>query len=80
LFKEEEIERSNSLFGPFVLSADLVLFLRGKVVLDVERLTNLFGGLALKHVGDSLASDIEQRLDVKVVGCLESSQYYPFSS
>ena len=34
------------------------LFLRGKVVDDVEELADLFGGLSLDHVGHSLAADI----------------------
>lgn len=64
------VSRRLAVLSPLVLAADLILLLRGKVVLDVEGLTDLLGGLALDHVGDSLASDIEERLDVKVVGSL----------
>ena len=31
-------------------------------------LSNLFGGLALDHVGNSLATNVEENLDVEVVG------------
>lgn len=43
---------------PLVLTADLLLLLRGEVVLDVEGLPNFFGGLALDHIGNSLAANI----------------------
>jgi hypothetical protein len=48
----------------------LVLLLGGEVVLDVKGLANLLGRLALNHVGDGLAADVEERLDVEVVGGL----------
>jgi hypothetical protein len=57
-----------AVLGPLVLAADLVLLLGSEVVLNVERLANLLGGLALDHVGHSLAADIEESLDVHVVG------------
>jgi hypothetical protein len=38
----------------------LVLRLGGEVVLNVERLTDLLGRLASDHVGDGLATDIEE--------------------
>ena len=60
----------NSLFSPLVLTANLILFLGREVILDVESLADLFGRLALDHVGDSLAADVEKGLDVKVVGSL----------
>lgn len=59
-----------AVFGPLVLAANLLLLLGGEVVLDVERLSDLVGRLALDHVGDGLAADVEQRLDVEVVGSL----------
>lgn len=65
----------NSLFGPLVLAANLILLLGREVVLDVESFADLFGGLALDHVGDSLAADIEKGLDVKVVGSLCRGMY-----
>lgn len=61
---------TNLLLGPLVLAADLLLLLRREVVLDVERLADLLGGLALDHVRDSLASDIEESLDIEKVGGL----------
>jgi hypothetical protein len=62
--------RGHSLLGPLVLATDLVLLLGGEVILDVEDLTDLFWGLALDHVGDGLAADVEEGFDVKVVGSL----------
>ena len=56
-----------AVLGPLVLAADLVLLLRGEVILDVECLTDLLRRLALDHVRDSLAADVEERLDVHVV-------------
>ena len=52
------------LLAPLVLLADLLLLRRREVVLDVERLADLLGGLALDHVGHGLASDVEEALDV----------------
>jgi hypothetical protein len=56
------------LLAPHVLLAHLLLLLRRKVVLDVERLPNLLRRLALDHVGDSLADKVQKTLDVEVVG------------
>lgn len=63
---------SDLLFGPFVLTTDLVFLLRCEVILDVERLSNFFRRLALDHVGDGLASHIKERLDIEIVGSLEA--------
>ena len=63
-------QRINLLLSPLVFTTDLILLLRGKVVLYVECLTDLFWGLALDHIRNRLAPDIQQRLDVKVVGSL----------
>lgn len=57
-----------AVLGPLVLAADLILLLRCEVVLDVEGLADLLGRLALDHVGDSLAANVEKRLNVHVVG------------
>jgi hypothetical protein len=57
-----------AVLGPLVLTADLVFLLGGEVVLDVESLTDLLRGLSLDHVGDGLAADVEESLDVHVVG------------
>lgn len=66
----KQLGEENSLLSPLVLSADLFLFLWGKVVLDVEGLADLLGGFALDHVRNSLASNIEKGFDIKVVGGL----------
>jgi len=60
------------ILGPLVLPADLLLLLGCEVVCDVESLTDLLRGLALDHVGDGLATDIKQSLDVKIIGGLAS--------
>lgn len=38
--------------------------------MDIEGLADLLGGLALDHVGDGLTTDVEEGLDVEVVGGL----------
>ena len=55
------------LKSPLVLPADLGLLLGCEVILDVESLPDLLGSLSLDHVGNSLASKVEQSLDVEVV-------------
>lgn len=60
--------RSLAILGPLVLATDLVLLLGREVVGDVEGLADLLGRLALDHVGDGLAADVQQGLDVEVVG------------
>lgn len=59
------------LFSPLVLTTNLIFLLRCEVVLNVEGLANLLGRLALDHVGDSFATNVEKSFDVKVVGGLE---------
>lgn len=58
------------LLSPLVLPADLVLLLGCEVVLDVERLADLLRRLALDHVGNGFTTDVQECLDVKVVGRL----------
>jgi hypothetical protein len=62
------VARHLAVLGPLVLAADLVLFLGSEVVLDVEGFADLLGRLALDHVRDGLAADVEERLDIHVVG------------
>ena len=64
-------ERSLTVLGPLVLTADLLLLLGGEVVGDVEGLADFLRRLSLDHVGDSLATNVKEGLDVKVVGGLE---------
>lgn len=59
-----------AVLSPLVLATDLLFLLGGEIIRDVERLTDLLRGLALDHIGDSLASNVEQRLDVEIVGSL----------
>jgi hypothetical protein len=62
-----------SVLSPLVLTADLLLLLRCEIIRDVECLADLLGRLALDHVRDRLAANIQQRLDVEIVGCLRSA-------
>ena len=57
----------DSLFGPLVLSANLIFLLGSKVILDVESFADLLGRFALDHICDSFAPNVEERLDVKIV-------------
>jgi len=59
-----------TILSPLIFPANLFLLLRGEVIGDVERLSDLLGGLALDHVGDGLAANIQKGLDVEVVGGL----------
>lgn len=63
----------STILGPLVLAADLLLLLGCEVVGDVEGLSDLFWRLALDHVGDSLATNIEKGLDIEVVGSLRQT-------
>jgi hypothetical protein len=65
----------NLLLGPLVLATDLILLLGGEVILDVESLADLLGRLALDHVGDGLAANVQEGLDVEVVGSLPMLAY-----
>lgn len=46
------------LLGPFILAANLVLFLGGEIILNVERFADLLRRFALDHVCDCLAADV----------------------
>ena len=59
-----------AILSPLVLAANLLFLLLGEIIGDVEGLADLVGRLALDHVGDGLAADVEQGLDVEVVGGL----------
>lgn len=65
----KSVHRAKSLlFTPLVLLPHLLLLAGREVVLDVEGLADLLGGLAFDHVGDGLAGHVQQALDVQVVG------------
>ena len=69
-----------TILCPLILAADLLLFLGGEVIGDVESLSDLLGGLALDHVGNGLASNIKEGLDIKVVGCLRGNVNFCFQT
>ena len=52
----------------------MLFFFRREVVLDVESLPDLLWRLALDHIRDGLAPDIEECLDVEVIRSLNTNQ------
>jgi hypothetical protein len=60
------------VFAPLVFLAHLLFLAGSEVVLDVESLADLLGGLALDHVGDSLAGHIKKAFNVQVVSSLKN--------
>mmetsp|Transcript_32447 Transcript_32447/g.75782 ORF Transcript_32447/g.75782 Transcript_32447/m.75782 type:complete len:237 (+) Transcript_32447:249-959(+) len=62
-----EVQRL-ALLAPGVLSLHFLLFLRCEVVLNVEPQPNFLWRFALDLVRHSLAREVEERLDVEVVG------------
>ena len=62
------MSQSLPVFSPLVLPTDLFLLLGGEVILDVEGLSDLLGRLSLDHVGDGLTANIQELLDVEIVG------------
>lgn len=63
-------EQQLLFLAPFVLFADLLFLLWREVVLDVERLPDLFRSLSLDHVSHSFAGNIQQTFNVQIVGRL----------
>lgn len=57
-----------TILSPLVLPPDLILLLRREIIRNIESLPDLLGALALNHIRHGLAADIEERLDVQVVG------------
>ena len=62
------------LFSPLILTTNLILLIRREVVLDVECLADLFWGFALDHICDSLAANVEESLDIEVIGGLKAAE------
>ena len=60
-----------SLKCPLVLLPNLWFFFWIVIILDVECLANLFWSLSLHHVCHSLASQVQQPLNVQIVGRLK---------
>lgn len=59
---------SEGFFGPSVLFLDLSFFFRGEIVLDVEVLSDLLDRLVLNLGGDLSAGELEEWLNIEVVG------------
>lgn len=66
--------RPLSVLSPLVLAADLLFFLRGEIIRDVECLADFLRRFALDHISNGLAPDIQKRFDVEVVAGLEDIQ------
>jgi hypothetical protein len=56
-----------SFLAPFIFLSDLFFFFWGEIVLNVEGLADFFGSLSFNHVGNGLAGEVQERLDVQVV-------------
>lgn len=61
------IQTGISFKSPLILPTYVLLFLRSKVIPDVEGVPDLFRGLSLDHVRNGLAHQVQQVLDVQVV-------------
>ncbi len=59
--------RGLAILSPLVFATNLFLLLGGKVVGDVESLSDFLGRLALDHVCNGLAANVKEGLDVKIV-------------
>ena len=68
-----ETIRRTSFKCPLVLTANFLLLLRCKVILDVKGLPNFLWSLSLDHVCNSLACQVQQALDVQIVGRLQNT-------
>jgi len=58
----------SAVLGPFILLLDLGLLLRGEIIDDVEKFADFLGLFPLDHVSNALAPNIQERLDIEVVG------------
>ena len=56
------------LFSPLILATNLVLLLGCEIFGYVEGLADLLWRLAFDHVGNGLATNVKQSLDVEIVG------------
>lgn len=56
-----------AILSPLVLAADLLFLLGCEIVGNVKGLSDLLWRLALNHVGNGLAANVEKGLDIKVV-------------
>ena len=66
-WQRHPIPLHSDLLAPLVLLANLCLLLRGEVVYDVERFSDLLWRLAFDHRRYLGAGDVKQGLDVQIV-------------
>lgn len=64
------------LLTPLIFLPNLLLLCRGEIIFDVEQLANLFRSLSFDHVRHSLASNVQESFDVKVVGSQDYIKKY----
>lgn len=62
---------SLAVLGPRIVPLDLLLLLGGKVVDNAKLGTDLLWGLALDELRHRLGGQVQQGLDVEVVGSLQ---------
>jgi len=62
----EQGAMATTLEGPGILAAHLILLLGCQFVRHPEHLSDLLRRLALDHVGDGLAGEVQQALDLEV--------------
>jgi hypothetical protein len=65
---------SLSLFAPFVFFSDLLFLFWSEIVLNVERFSDFLRGLALNHVCNGFASEVEKRFDIQIVSSLKKNE------
>jgi hypothetical protein len=56
-----------TVIAPCIVAADVLKLFRRKIIRNVKLGANLVRGLALNHVSDGLASQIQKRLNIKKV-------------
>lgn len=53
--------------GPLVLSFDFLFFFWSEIILDVEGFSNFLRAFALDHIGNLVACEVQEWLDVEIV-------------
>jgi hypothetical protein len=69
-------DSASQVLSPLVFTTDLLLLLGSEVIGDIEGLSNLLWRLALDYVGDGLATNIKEGLDIEIVSSLRGDCQY----
>jgi len=56
-----------TILRPFVLASDLFLFIRCKVILDVEGFANLLRRFSFDHIRNRLTTNVKKGLDIEII-------------